>query len=645
MSRNRALLYNTAGAAALEPVHVNGPIDESSAQLTPAGLTDLQPTYQDLIPMPDLSAFQTDLDSAVPGVAPQQFSANEICAPMPNTVDWDTLMAGPPGEPARILKGVYDGAMAVFNQGGPGAGAAFAFAQLQCVQREPELADFEVCVDRVELELTDATVEEVLEPTLTFLAPSNQLSSEPELVVSAESIARLRSLQIKHVASPGLCTVHPPPYNLSDQTVEAQPFLDAYTTCPQADLATAEVEGRGIYSFINGAADQELLQWFHLLGSGIFGYPVDSSVSVVQGCPDPAYDLAILEGTTTFQALTTRALEDAWYPSANNHETDALAWLFEAFEVGTATMETYDLKAEVANVVSSDISGAVFEYDTEADPLDPLATQPGTFLWHPANPIQGYPLAIDENGAGFDVMYDFTTGSLNQMLRARSVDDRFNTFKLTYRDVPALPANGLSGDTGVWTTTDLADYLFDVAEQDAYDAFVNRGQYSYTIDVMPTLAPFTLMAPDPVGVPPGHHDLTYQLGQYNVRLVDDTGKTVYRMLVDLFEPNLSVSTTPTSERVIFTPSATRTWTWTAVDPLRFPGCPREDFHSETGCDVQIRDSLEEVLTPFVTGIVDGLISQAPGPLVFDRAGIATQIGSYDTLIWKDHQRITVFSGM
>ncbi len=646
LSRDRALVYNIAGAAALEPHHTNGPIEDNSAQLTPSGLTELQPTYRDLIPMPDLPEFQADLDGNIPGVPAQDYSATEICAPMPDTDDWQTLMKGPPGDATRIMRGVYDTAMAVFNQGGPGAGVAFGIAQQQCVRRQPEIADFEVCVDRVELELTDATVEDVLEPTLTFLAPSNQLSSEPKLVVSAKSIARLRSLQIKNVASPVGCTLHPTPYNLPNQTIEAQSFLDDYTTCPLADLAVAEVEGRGIYSFLNGAAGDELLQWFHLVGSGIFGYPVNSSVSVAEGCPQPAYDPAILEGTTTFQALVSRALEDTWYANASNHETDALAWLFEAFEVGTATMDTYDLMASVSSLVSSDISGAVLHYKTEADPLDPLAIQPIDFLWYPPRGIQNYPQAVDENGAGFDVMYDFTINSLNQMLRARSVDERFDNFQLTYGDVSDLPANGADDETGIWTTADLTESLFDpIAEQEAYDAFTNRGPYTYTIEVMPTLAPFTFMDPDPITIPAGAHDLTYQLGQYSVRLVDNNGLVVYRMIVDLYEPNLTVSVAPTSQYVDFTPSATRQWTWTAVDPLRFPGCPREDFHSETGCDVQIRDALIDVLTPFVHGIVDGLISQAPGPFFFDRAGYATQIRASDTLVWKAHQRITIFAGL
>ena len=642
ISRNRALFYNIAGAQSLDPYRPNGGIFESASQLTPAGLTDLELIHEQLIPMPDLLAFQDDLDTAIPGVARNSFSPSEVCVPMPEDADWEALIDGPVGLGARTYHAIYVGANNAAQVAGPNQALYEAVAEAQCVRHAPSPSDYEICVGSVELELTDATVEDVLPPTLTFQPASNELLAEPSLTVTGKSTARLRSLQFKWTPAPLPCFMGPTPYNYADADISSEPFLDSYTTCPQADLALAQVDGYGLYSFLP-LPGTELLEWLHMVGSGLFSYPASSSISMPGGCPEAAFDTAVQEGFETFQDLVVHALEHTWYPSATNHEADALALLLESYEVGTSPVSTYDFKTRFDAVISNDVAGVMLTYGTEADTLDPLVTQPSDYLWHPASPIQNYPQAIDENGGGFDVMYSFTIGSLNQMLRARSVDERFDGFTLTFADVEGLPQPVDPTLPGEWTTQELADLFDPITEADAYDAILNRGDFLYSFQVKPTLSPFTFMDPDPQGVPSGLHSLTYQLGQYQVQLVDDTGTAVYRMYVDLYEPDVSVTTEPSFLNVLLDPSTSSEWTWTPVDPLDISKCTRGDLDTLVGCDAQIRDKLIQKLKPFIDSLVWDLISEAPAPQIFDRRELTMPVGATSGLVWKDFQRITIFA--
>jgi hypothetical protein len=632
VDRDKAYFWDLRFAGNLRRSAARGITETLGVQITEAGIDALEPAHLSTLPQPDLASFNEALLSLYP--APEQsvatntsiFSNGRVCVGLDQvpqfaaTTEFRALLV-----PQVVA--AYIGYQIARSQGAP----TFNL----CVKKREffKLANYEVCVGRVDGTLTDVELQEVSAVDLAVDRSRDRLSADVSLGRVDQTVeARLRDVSIRWRQGFPTCAPRPSA-PVSDASVDGSPELAALTTCAglRADALSAATT-RAIGMPFAAASDPETFDT-HDAGGTEFRVPLLArDLDVGTGTCAQAFvspDVkTLLRG---YYTPLEEAFADAWLDgSPDSQHARALDLLLTTTEHGTfdapldhELVSLVDAAGAVALGGGTPVDGAFVRLETDAvvRPASAVVAVPQNWV-HPA-PIGPLPWSDDgacahaTNRDAFDVAFITTTGALNQVLRELSATARLN--------VSAGPA--LSAAVG--------------AALAAIDPSVAPGSVQVTID--PVVAPFTWMNPDPQGRDAGFADIAYHLRDVRVTVVEvgGAGRELLRFRLDFLDPDLQLSFGADPGSDFLDASLGRMLLVATIvnhDLANLTMQPH-DAKGDKSVERALEAALSLLFRPLLEETMTGLLSDYPAPQFYDAQGEATapaQLGNKDKYQWQQY---------
>jgi hypothetical protein len=689
VSRDRIVLFDGRFDGNLNPKFGGTSVDEAMyVQIPASGLDALEETHRSSLPHPTLAEFNDVLRDKAIGT---QFdietetgpsNSDKACIPFTDTgvtfllspsfaavfaqaearylayqtVQKDQSFAGATGIPGLII-----------------AAGLQAYLTGECVQEQPTFDTFEVCVGRIEAEITDLSTEGILDVNLSY-GPGIVDASTVDDVLADVDLAgidamlegRLRDVFIRWSKQPPGCS--PTFIPLPKQTLSETELLEtedraAWATCTnlEADAAAAHLgpTTHGPYhvdplAFDDNSAhfgldvlpDPEQLD---VHGAAGVSFTLDAARTQnpdAGTCAEPFVNAKVEELLNFFYPAIENAIEEAWDESAAaTQQARALDDLLSPLEVGRYEPVDHELDLDYTSLDALRTSfSAIPPYDGLVGVLRTNATlrasfaviQPPTaWVYSPppndvidSNPNDAIPGSVSPDGRDyfnhrFDIAFGITTGTLNQQLRERSAADwmRFE-WKPTWDDLGVFPPGGAQ-------PTDVAKLDGNLLATVLHPAFSALGTAELSVIAQPTLLPFTWIPPDPLvlGGPqydPGRAPLTYQLSQFTVDFysADPANPHPIRLLVDFYDGAFAFGFGAPASHLLVPTLGAAEWAVTTLD-WNVPGCGRAPMVPMTGaptCGGLLVSSLYDVFVPILQDRMLGMMTDVPAPLRFDAAG-------------------------
>lgn len=657
--RARALLYLDVMNDKLDPKRPTTSMVEGMAvQLAPAGLDELEAAHLATLPYPSAQDLRDDLTAAAIA-APVQTEplGDTVCfrldggSPLTQTIAYQNALTEAYGwQAAYQSTGTADEACALF--------AAVPFAWAACVaavnvgrsticvkDQVLTAVDFEVCMESIELELTDLEVADVADVDLSF-ANGADIDALPTLTgVEATAFGTFRDMFIryKHHNCTGSCRTD---FDAADYSIAG---VAEWAGCPALQLTAEQaVPAQPLPFFVAPDTNPEELEVTRGTPADftLVGVDVDGRSGL---CADPDLVTLVEDVLAAYDDEVGSAVGDGW--DRGRPYTDqaaALGALLTEFELGGITHTLHEVLANFRTVATDSDDGLWLTSTTNARPRHTVARglEAPSYYYYEEQPLQALPVAEDPNGLPFDLSFSITTGHINQVLRAL-------TAETLRQGVPLEPTWAELGFTGVANPNDPAILNgLTLGRLDPLFRALRRTQV--TISVRSTLDPFTVMALDRFGTePPGAMPVSYNAGQLIVTIVSG-GELWAAFAVDLLERDLALGESPGLGDVYLEPALNQTeWTWTPL-VLLFRSCDRAPYGTNlyaSSCERRVTDRLAGLLNPHLERLLLSLLEELPTPQSFDAGGLvpegtATREATpTPTYWWRAGQVITFFDDL
>jgi len=247
----------------------------------------------------------------------------------------------------------------------------------------------------------------------------------------------------------------------------------------------------------------------------------------------------------------------------------------------------------------------------------------------------------------FDMSYSDTTGALNQVVRELSATPLIEySYQPTYADLSIPPPVGVNATAAAplnAATLSQIDSSFGGLLNETLSISVRTGG----------IRPLNYINPqplaNPVPIPEGRRNLTYQLPQYVVELISrDPGDASappvvwMRILLDFYDPqfNLSMGSQPTQNKLTPAWSGQENWTET-VESTRLGNCPTVGFNPplfvdlgnglisepRSDCAGGVASRMMAALKTNLKNNLLYLLSRFPAPILYDAQGQVTNQNS------------------
>jgi hypothetical protein len=712
VSRDRVVLFDGRFDGQLNPKFGGTSLDDAMyVQIPASGLDALERTHLTSLPHPTLAEFNEVLRDKAIGteleIETETGPGNSDKACIPLTDTGTTFLLSPSfvavfaQAEARYVayQEVQDTQSFVGVGGIPGAIVALglqAYLTGECVQKQPDLSTFEVCVGRIEAEITDLSTTGILDANLSFgpgvLDPSHvdDILADVNLgSIDATLDGRLRDVFIRWSERPSGCS--PTFLPLPKQTLSDTELLDtedraAWATCPnlEADAAAAHLgpttdgpfhvdplafDANSAHFGLDVLPDPETL---HVLGAAGVSFTLDAARTQnpdAGTCAETFVNAKVKELLGRFYPAIENAIEETWDDGASDtQQARALDDLLSPLEVGTYEPVDHALDLDYTSL---DALGTAF---TVTPPYDGLVgimrtdahlragfavlTPPTTWIYSPpgsdvlnSDPTGTRPYSVSTDGRDyfhhrFDIAFGLTSGTLNQVLRERSAADwmRFE-WQPTWGDLGlAAPPGSALTDPAKLTGALLAPII--------HPGLASLGNATLTVLAQPTLLPFTWIPPDPMvpGGPPyddGRAPLTYQLSQFTLDFYSDDPANPHpiRLLVDFYDGAFAFGFGAPASNLLVPTLGSAEWTMTSLD-WNVPGCDRAPMTAPIAgtptCGGLLVSALYDVFVPILQDRMLGMLADVPAPLRFDAAGrgVTKDVSLSDTYV--GHQRVILY---
>jgi hypothetical protein len=695
VARDRIVLFDGRFDGGLDPKFGGTSVDDSLyVQIPASGLDALEETHLTSLPDPTLAAFNDVLQAQAAGTT-FDIGTGEACIPLADApsdflLTSAYLRAFAQAQARFLAYQAVQKSQSFAGVGGiPGAIIALgvqAYLTTECVQEQPAVySSWEICVGRVEGELTDLSTTGVLDVNLSYGPGFVSASSHDDVLADVDLgwidgtvEGRLRDVSIRWSERPLGCspTVIPvPKETLSDTELLGTNAREDWATCPglQVDAASAHLgpTDDGAYHTDPLAVDTNSAHFQVLsladperLGvSGAGGVHFTLSDARTQSPDSGTCGESFLRDTVktllgSFYPAIETAVGDAWNEGATaTQQARALAALLSPLQVGTYEPADHQLDLDYTllrthepvflNPPQDGLVG-VLRSDVKLDALFQVIPPPTTWVYSPPGDVQDN-VSTDGNdpfGHPFDIAFGVSTGMLNQVLRERSAAAwmRFE-WKPTWGELGvAAPPGAGPTDQAVLDGAVLASAID--------PALGTLGPSTLTVVAQPSLLPFTWIPPDPfrLGGPPfewGRAPLTYQLSQFlvDVYSADPANPHPIQLAIDFYDDEFGFSFGAPERKLLVPGLGSPQWVTTALE-WNVPGCARAPMTAPDPafptCGGLASAALGSEIVDILRDHLPGMLSDVPAPLRFDAAGAgaARDFSRSDTFVGS--QRVVFY---
>ncbi len=703
VSRHRIVLFDGRFDGGLNPKFGGTSVEESMhVQIPASGLDALEETHLTSLPDPDLAAFNAVLQEHAAGTTFEIETAADACIPLadaPADFVFTTayLQAFAQAQARFLAYQAVQKSQSFAGVGGlPGAILALgvqAYLTAECVQKQPEVySSWELCVGRIEAELTDLSTTGVLDVNLSYGAGDLNPATTDDVLADVDLgridgtvEGRLRDVFIRWSEKPAGCsvtTIPVPKETVSETELLGTTDREAWATCSglEVDAAAAHLgpTDDGAYhvdplAFDANSAHFDVLPLTdpELLGvSGAAGVRFTLDDSRTQDpdsgtCAESFVRDTVKELLGSFYPAIEDAIGDAWDEgAAATQQARALAALLSPLQVGTYEPLDHALDLgfsllrtlEPSYFVSPPHDGLVGVLGSDATlrPGFDVIQPPTTWVYSPPGDVSDL---VSTDGRDpfshpFDLAFGITTGMLNQVLRERSATERMRfEWKPTWDELGISPPKGARpGDPAVLDGGVLATAID--------PAFATLGASTLTVVAQPTLLPFTWVPPDPFSISPaappfewGRAPFTYQLSQFLIDVYSDDPANPHpiQLAIDFYDDEFGFGFSQPRQNLLDPALGSAQWTTTALQ-WNVPGCDRAPMTEPPTppappfpvCGGLAASALGTVFHSLLEQNLLDMLSDVPAPLRFDAAGTGTarDFSRRDTFVGQ--QRVIFF---
>jgi hypothetical protein len=687
VARQRIVLFDGRFDGGLDPKFGGTSVPESMhVQIPGSGLDALEETHRTSLPDPTLAAFNQVLRDRATGIsfeaqtATGTGAADKACIPLgdapPEFLLTSAYVQAFAQAEARYLayQTVQSSQSFAGVTGLPGAIIALGvqgYLTAECVQQQPQVySTWELCVGRIETELTDLSTAGILDVNLSYGAGVMSPATADDILADVDLgridgtvEGRLRNVFIRWSEKPLGCspTFMPlPRETLSDEELLSDAKRAAWASCPglQVDAAAAHLgptedgahhtdplvfDANSAHFDVLTLADPELLG---VSGAAGVQFTLDDSRTQNPDsgtCAEAFVRDTVKELLGSFYPAMEDAIGEAWDEgAAATQQARALAALLSPLNVGTYEPVDHQLDLEYSDVWTLEPSYSLLPpYDGLVGVLGSDAKlrlgfdvipPPATWVYSPPGDLIDLVSTdgLDAFGDPFDIAFGITTGMLNQVLRERSAAEwmRFD-WKPTWNDLGVPPPKGVRPD-------DQAVLDGGVLAAAVDPALATLGSSTLTVVAQPTLLPFTWIPPDPFSISPwappfewGRAPLTYQLSQFLVDVYssDPANPHPIQLSIDFYDGDFGFGFGQPQQNLLVPSLGTDQWTTTALE-WNVPGCDRAPMTEPPTppatpapvCGGRASSALGKVFIPLLEHNLLGMLSDVPAPLRFDAAG-------------------------
>ncbi|MEM9743907.1 MAG: hypothetical protein AAF918_14590 [Pseudomonadota bacterium] len=630
----------------------SGALSESAAfELTNQGLTALQSPHKSSLPNPSLDEFNDALTAEFAGESlslptnTNYGSSTKACVGVDTVAGLTETSAYKKAFLAAQTQLTMYKSTKQTCQSAPNPiiqAAACVAERTFCVREQPREDRFEVCVSDVAGTGRELAIEGVNDVQLG-LGQNVTIEAINELKrVSGGVDVELQNLFVRWNVDHFGC-VSRPKADLEEAERLDNGTVAQWSSCPVLDVDAYRAESVDplVYEVKTSTDPERLEVNAQLVASDVFEFPpVPQTDLATTTCAEEfvSADAETLLGE--FYGVMNGALDTVWQAEhPDTQQAVALDQLLSRYETGRlGDMTDVELDLDIVRIESTE-DRILGKYNSAARlrPFIPVFTG-AEFVHSPRSdfPCEGGALpsgsACSDSrnfyGNEFDVSYSLTTGTLNQV-----IGERFPTASMFSALQPSCEDLGMASGCA---TDDLPE-LDGTTLVSLHSALASLGSTKVTIELKPTMVPFTWIHPDPpVFLDTGRGNLTYQLGQYQVDFVGDSlgpdGTNIWlSVIVDFFAPSLEldIAREEGSNEIVAALGNDTIW-YATIMKSQLTGCPLMPHRSPSvgvvplPCEGELTSAVSDLVEPVLTEALHAMISQHPAPQMFDADGQAKQ---------------------
>lgn len=311
-----------------------------------------------------------------------------------------------------------------------------------CVKSQPQSSDFELCVDQIEADVQDLTIDGVDEIRLKFLnatrADRGRLSAHASVdSLKGSANAYLRSLKVRW--KDALCV--PRPQALVDDdliTDIGKEWLNEWATCRDLRVnnkraETITDEAPSVYLIEQDNLQPERLK-VRLGDEGQFSFFGGSLNASKGSCAESFINAHAEDAVRTFRPGLQSTFQSTWFGGQpDTMEAKLLTKTLLPFKIGEIPVTEIEHYGQWNLISSSAVAGLELNWRNTVDNFMPESAPnlKKLFFYAPPRGTLYSEIGEDHRGRAFDLSYTVTTGLLNHILANRSASP--NTINFVYR--------------------------------------------------------------------------------------------------------------------------------------------------------------------------------------------------------------------
>lgn len=535
-----------------------------------------------------------------------------------------------------------------------------------CIKSPPKPKDFKLCVDQIEGDVQDLSIESVSGVGLNFIEDdrghSGLLNSHISLSNMQGNInGYLRSLSVEW-KNP-ICLTGPNE-RAQDSYIERTKWLKKWSTCKnmvvkESTISTLPENSPATYEIERSDEDRESPK-VGLDTRGSFSF-LNSTVNANKGICREKFIHDDAEGVAeSFRNQLRNILSNTWYGnSPDTMEAIGLTKVLAPYRLGLHPHPNYDITATLEVMGSAPFTGYQLYWSNDVTSSDPetQGKQKQQFFLAPAEGQAYSPTATDHLDRRFDISYSIITGLLNKILNVRNASPVGLTrmYNPSWAELAefgvALPQGEDPEDRATLNNTTLRQFDF---------GFLGIGNRTLQIELKAIFDPIVYMPNDVtaetmipnVGSPTvyGIEGLEVTFKERDTEVNGETvpGKTWVRLLGRMVDRDFRFGISNRERAEYLIPHLTTDqWTFNIVETA-LPNC-RMAFTGGGGnefAELRLERNVSRLIKNAFRDNMIEMLSEVPAPQLFDGDGDARVAFRFsDANREQDRQNITFYGLM
>ncbi|MCP3866513.1 MAG: hypothetical protein GY703_00130 [Gammaproteobacteria bacterium] len=524
-----------------------------------------------------------------------------------------------------------------------------AAVEASCVKSIPKPNDFEVCFNGIDATMKSQVIDRLSEVDL-FIHPLTVGGSYTDSLFSDVTFddllamvdIKLTDLEIRYASDRNHC-IGRPKVKVNQSSIDAEPDLAKFLSCPNATLAAEEVCSTCLADYPE-ALPQKNHRLFTVSPKSsspeelIFSDTGPTDLSLVSTSADLPNDSICVSETwkehvpdleteaqgllEQFRPETLELFELTWNEFTNHPRTDSrsmrrlLQNLFQPVETGASPDDFTDVQLDFIGSSMHFRDGFVLTQSVDVEPLA-IADVPSELYTNldidnaDDRVVDFFEDAVTPDGWGFDVAMLLNTRYLNRLIAS-------NYKRLM--EINLLPSHGDLGITPLGSATEDSPVAMNGLSLARWSPlFADMGLHSVSITSNVTVTPFTWMPKDwrPVAT---NTPLFFVAPKIEIKITDTSDDRVVARFVMSTKGRQSYQFSGVAEDPYLSYNYTGSWDIRFIS-LDFDSCTLGSTTSACLAAVaELGSDIRTIFADIFSGALDSIFGRLPAPQFFDQDG-------------------------